>query len=152
MAHLPVTAQLPDGLHARLLEANRRRRASHADETLEAALDREFSCRTTLAVYGSLAPGESNAHILVPLQGIWTAGFVVHGDLSPAGWGAAIGFPAARWRPGGPAFPVKLFASPLLAADWPRLDEFEGPEYMRILVPVFTGSGFATVANLYEAR
>jgi gamma-glutamylcyclotransferase (GGCT)/AIG2-like uncharacterized protein YtfP len=138
-----------DGPYVRLIEANRRRRASSADEALEAALDREYACGTRLAVYGSLAPGEANAHVLASLQGSWIAALFVNGDLSPDGWGATLGFPGGRWRVDGPPFPVQLFSSPRLAGDWPRLDAFEGPEYLRILVPVFSRDGFATVANLY---
>ena len=51
-----------------------------------------------------------------------------------------------------------MLRAPLLATAWPDLDRFEGPEYRRILVPVFStglGPGQAderqlyTVANLY---
>jgi hypothetical protein len=44
----------------------------------------------------------------------------------------------------------------MLATAWPTLDRFEGPDYRRILVPVFK-PGLAderrpyTVANLYAA-
>jgi hypothetical protein len=50
--------------------------------------------------------------------------------------------------------------SSLLATAWPTLDRFEGPEYQRILVPVFSTdlslgqSGerrLYTIANLYAA-
>jgi hypothetical protein len=55
---------------------------------------------------------------------------------------------------------VKLLTAPSLATAWPTLDRFEGPEYQRILVPVFStglNPGQAgerrlyTVANLYAA-
>jgi hypothetical protein len=55
---------------------------------------------------------------------------------------------------------VQVLTAPSLAAAWPALDRFEGPEYQRILVPVFDaepGPGQAderrlrTVANLYAA-
>ena len=55
---------------------------------------------------------------------------------------------------------VQVLTAPLLATAWPTLDRFEGPEYQRILVPVFStepGPGQAgerrlyTVANLYAA-
>jgi len=53
-----------------------------------------------------------------------------------------------------------VLTTPLLATAWPDLDRFEGPEYQRILVPVFgteVSPGQAnerrlyTVANLYAA-
>lgn len=111
-------------------------------------------CRT-LAVYGTLAPGLPNHHVVAPLGGEWSEG-VIEGDLAPEGWGATLGYPAFRPRLGGAAVPVQLLTSPALAAAWPELDRFEGPEYRRILVPVF-GAGPAgdwqlcTVANIYAA-
>lgn len=55
---------------------------------------------------------------------------------------------------------MQVLTAPLLATAWPTLDRFEGPEYQRILVPVFSTelsprqSGerrVHTVANLYAA-
>lgn len=102
-----------------------------------------------LAVYGSLAPGEVNAHVLDGLTGDWSTG-TVRGDLLPVGWGAAHGFPALRWRRDGPVVPVRLFESLDLPAHWARLDGFEGDDYRRIVVPVTTGSGDVP-ANIYVA-
>lgn len=72
-----------------------------AEEQLEAL----FNTGHTLAVYGSLAPGRSNHHIVAPLGGEWTEG-KVEGNLIPAGWGAALGYPAFRPRVGGTAVAV----------------------------------------------
>jgi gamma-glutamylcyclotransferase (GGCT)/AIG2-like uncharacterized protein YtfP len=121
----------------------------------ERRLDALFRTRGTLAVYGTLAPGRSNHHVVAPLGGEWTDG-VVEGDLFPVGWGATLGYPAFRPRGGGPAVAVKVLAAPALAAAWPELDRFEGAEYRRILVPVFAPGRaderrLYTVANLYAA-
>jgi gamma-glutamylcyclotransferase (GGCT)/AIG2-like uncharacterized protein YtfP len=121
----------------------------------ERQLDVLFRTAQTLAVYGTLAPGQPNHHIVAPLGGVWTDG-VVEGDLYPVGWGAALGYPAFRPRAGGPAVAVHVLTAPALAAAWPELDRFEGPGYRRILVPVFSpGPGgerrLYTVANLYAA-
>lgn len=121
----------------------------------ERRLDALFRTRQTLAVYGTLAPGRSNHHVVAPLGGEWTEG-VVEGDLFPEGWGATLGYPAFRPRDGGPSVAVRVLTTPALETDWPRLDEFEGPGYRRILVPVFhpgsTGERrLYTVANLYAA-
>jgi hypothetical protein len=67
-----------------------------------------------------------------------------------------MGYPAFRPRAGGPAVPVRVLTSPKLVDAWPELDRFEGAEYRRILVPVFTtaedgGRRLLTVANLYAA-
>jgi gamma-glutamylcyclotransferase (GGCT)/AIG2-like uncharacterized protein YtfP len=124
----------------------------------ERQLDDLFRTSHTLAVYGTLAPGQPNHHVVAPLAGEWTDG-LVEGDLLP-GWGAALGYPGFRPRAGGGAVAVLVLIAPLLATAWPTLDRFEGPRYQRILVPVFgteLGGGQAgerrlyTVANLYAA-
>jgi gamma-glutamylcyclotransferase (GGCT)/AIG2-like uncharacterized protein YtfP len=125
--------------------------AADAERRLEAV----FGMSRTLAVYGTLAPGQPNHHVVAPLGGEWTAG-VIEGDLLPTGWGAALGYPAFRPRAGGPAVAVQVLSAPMLADAWPELDRFEGPGYRRILVPVFAPGPagerrLATVANLYAA-
>jgi gamma-glutamylcyclotransferase (GGCT)/AIG2-like uncharacterized protein YtfP len=125
----------------------------------ERRLDALFRTSHTLAVYGTLAPGRPNHHILAPLGGEWTDG-LIEGDLIPLGWGAALGFPGFRPQVGGDAVAVRVLTAPSLAGAWPDLDRFEGPGYERILVPVFgteRGPGQAgerrlyKVANLYAA-
>jgi len=121
----------------------------------ERQLDALFGTSQTLAVYGTLAPGRPNHHVVAPLGGEWTDG-LIEGDLFPAGWGATLGYPAFRPRVGGPAVAVQVLTSPMLAAAWPSLDRFEGSEYRRILVLVFKPDladvrRLYTVANLYAA-
>ena len=127
-----------------------------AERQLDAPL---FRTSHTLAVYGTLAPGQLNHHVVAPLGGEWTDG-LIEGDLLPEGWGTALGYPGFRPRVGGAAVAVQVLTAPLLATAWPALDSFEGPEYERILVPVFSteiSPGQAgewrlnTVANLYAA-
>jgi gamma-glutamylcyclotransferase (GGCT)/AIG2-like uncharacterized protein YtfP len=126
----------------------------------ERRLDALFRTSHTLAVYGTLAPGRPNHHVVAPLGGEWTDG-LIEGDLLPVGWGAALGYPGFRPRVGGDAVAVQVLTAPSLATALPTLDHFEGPGYQRILVPVFgteIGGGEAgerrlyTVANLYAAR
>lgn len=121
----------------------------------ERALDARFGTRRTLAVYGTLAPGRSNHHVVAHLRGAWTDG-QIEGDLHPTGWGAILGYPAFCPRAGGPAVAVKVLTSAKLPSAWPGIDRFEGPEYRRILVPVFhpgpaNERRLYTVANLYAA-
>lgn len=121
----------------------------------ERRLDGLFRTSQTLAVYGTLAPGQPNHHVVAPLGGEWTEG-EIEGDLHPVGWGATLGYPAFRPRAGGEAVSVHVLAAPMLTAAWPDLDRFEGPEYRRILVPVFHRGAdgerrLNTVANLYAA-
>ena len=126
-------------------------RSADAERQLEAL----FNVSQVLAVYGSLAPGQSNHHMVAPLGGEWSDGFV-EGDLYQVGWGAAIGHRAFRPRAGGPKVAVKVLTSPLLPRAWPDLDQFEGADYRRILIPVLAddadgGRRLTTVANLYAA-
>lgn len=150
-----------DEVHRLLDAANEARwRGGGSGRTEDAAdaerrLEDRFRISHTLAVYGTLAPGQPNHHVVAPLGGEWTEG-LIEGDLFPVGWGATLGYPAFRPRAGGPAVPVRVLASPLLPAAWPGLDHFEGAEYRRILVPVFTPGPpeerrLYTVANLYAA-
>ena len=110
-----------------------------------------MSAHDRLAVYGSLAPGKSNHHMLAKYAGTWTHGRV-RGDLVNAGWGAAGGFPGLVPRDEGPWVAVQVFESAVLRAAWPELDEFEGDEYQRTIVTVYSEDSDAHVlfeANIY---
>ena len=97
-----------------------------------------FAAEQRLAVYGSLAPGEANAHILGPLAGSWCDG-IVRGTLHDAGWAAALGHRAIRLDPNAAEVPVKLFSSADLPDFWRELDAFEGADYERVVAPVQVG-------------
>lgn len=103
-----------------------------------------------LAVYGSLAPGRSNADQLSDLTGRWIDGYV-HGILLEEGWGALIGYPAIDLADDGPTVDVHLFESDDLLAHWDRLDAFEGSEYQRVPVIVHTAQGDVE-AQIYARR
>jgi hypothetical protein len=45
-----------------------------------------------------------------------------------------------------------MFVSEELPSHWARLDEFEGPDYQHIVVPVLAGARVVAVANLYASR
>lgn len=117
-------------------------------EALEAQLDLLLDHPSSrLAIYGSLAPGRINHHVIADVPGTWHDG-CVRGSLTHVGWGSAHGFPALAWDPLADPVPVKLLDSPQLTEHWSRLDEFEGAEYRRLLVTVeFPDS--VRVANLY---
>ena len=150
---LPEIIRLVSAANAERWQRERGEPIEEAGGEAERELNELFASNQTLAVYGTLAPGQPNHHVVAPLGGEWTGGFV-EGDLLPVGWGAAVGYPAFRPRGDGDAVPVRILHSPMLAAAWPALDRFEGVEYRRILVPVFK-SGPAqerqlhTVANIY---
>ena len=95
---------------------------------------------TRLATYGSLSPGEINHNQLSSLKGRWLKG-TVHGKMMNAGWGDAMGFPGLILDSTGPEVNVNIFESDELPQHWFRLDEFEGPEYRRVLTQVLTPGG-----------
>jgi gamma-glutamylcyclotransferase (GGCT)/AIG2-like uncharacterized protein YtfP len=103
-----------------------------------------------LAVYGSLQPGERNAHMLAPLEGTWTAG-IVRGTLHPIRDGYARGYIGLRLGAGGDEVPVAMLSSRGLPAFWATLDEFEGPEFVRTIADVEVGDSLVE-ASLYEWR
>ncbi len=125
------------------------RRSTDLVSSLEYALDMLLgSPSRKLAIYGSLAPGEANHHVIADITGTWRDGFV-RGHVAHVGWGADYGFPALTWDPAGPKVNAKLFVAELLPGHWQRLDRFEGDGYRRILVPVEDAGGVIAVANVY---
>jgi gamma-glutamylcyclotransferase (GGCT)/AIG2-like uncharacterized protein YtfP len=103
-----------------------------------------------LVAYGTLAPGRPNEHQLDGLDGVWADG-VVHGRLIAAGWGAELGYPALILDPDGPPIPVQVFESADLPQHWSRLDEFEGPGYVRVLTRIATAAAEVD-ASIYVLR
>lgn len=101
-----------------------------------------------LFVYGSLRPGESNAHMLAGIEGRWSRGSV-RGILHASGTGSAAGYPVVVLDPAGPVIPGCILASPRLHEHWRRLDEFEGPDYTRVLATVTGEDGAPLAAYLY---
>ena len=93
-----------------------------------------------LATYGSWAPGRANHHQLAGLEGTWRKG-TVRGRLVDAGWGASIGFPGLTLDPNGPLVEVDLYEAADLPKHCPRLDQFEGQGYRRVLTQVSTPDG-----------
>ena len=79
-----------------------------------------------LFVYGSLAPGRENAHMLADVPGRWRPAFV-RGKLYQEGWGAALGFPGLELDADGERVRGLVFSSDELAAHWAREDYSAGP-------------------------
>lgn len=124
--------------------ANASRRAGGRDATAEAALAEAHGGLLRLAVYGTLAPGETNHDQLSECTGTWRAGTV-------RGRRHEREYPELVLDASGPEVAVQVLESPALAAAWARLDEFEGDGYRRVLVEVRFAGGDTTVANVYEA-
>ncbi len=104
-----------------------------------------------LAVYGSLAPGERHHGQIADLSGNWQAASV-KGSIADRGWGSRIGYPGFVPDPLGGDVAVMVLTSPELATAWERLDEFEGSEYRRIVVPATMESGEVAPVAIYALQ
>jgi gamma-glutamylcyclotransferase (GGCT)/AIG2-like uncharacterized protein YtfP len=96
-----------------------------------------------LFVYGTLAPGRSNAHVLADVAGQWEPATAT-GTLVPE-----AGYPGLILDERGGAVAGFLFSSETLAEHWPRLDAFEGDGYVRVLTGVTRQDGTAVEAYVY---
>jgi len=101
-----------------------------------------------LFVYGSLAPGRDNADLLAGIPGRWEPATVT-GTLHAQGWGAALGFPGLVLDPHGDEVAGLVFTSDELPAHWPRLDDFEGEGYMRVITSARLAGGSVVKAHVY---
>jgi gamma-glutamylcyclotransferase (GGCT)/AIG2-like uncharacterized protein YtfP len=146
-----------EGLEKILSRINKIRHSSQDEnwkewhKIAEEIIESLFNSSHHFAIYGSLAPGKSNHVMIEDIPGQWLEGYV-QGKLHESGWGSDIGFPGIVWQPSGPKVKVHLFMSDQLPEHWQRLDQFEGVEYQRSLVPVHDDKGIITVANIYEIR
>ena len=102
-----------------------------------------------LFVYGTLAPGRPNEHVLADVRGEWEPATVT-GTLFQEGWGAAADYPGIVLDEHGGEVEGFLFSSESLAEHWARLDEFEGEGYERVLTTVKLKDGSAVDAYIYR--
>ena len=102
-----------------------------------------------LFVYGTLAPGRPNEHVLADIPGNWESATVM-GTLVSAGWGAAVGYPGIILDQQGSEVQGFLFSSERLAEHWARLDVFEGEGYERVLTTVTLTNSTAVDAYIYQ--
>jgi gamma-glutamylcyclotransferase (GGCT)/AIG2-like uncharacterized protein YtfP len=95
-----------------------------------------------LVVYGTLAPGEENHHVIEPAGGTWRT-VDIEGVMGS--WGR---YPVFEWVTPGEMLPAMLIESATLSRYWKRLDEFETDHYARHLVP-YSDGGSIGVTNCY---
>lgn len=70
-----------------------------------------------LFVYGTLAPGRPNEHVLAKVPGTWEPASV-KGILLQEGWGAAAGYPGIILEEAGEDVQGFLFSSTELSEQW----------------------------------
>lgn len=102
-----------------------------------------------LFVYGTLAPGQPNAHVLADVPGTWEPASVT-GTLLAQGWGAAIGYPGIVLDERGETVHGQVFSSEALADHWARLDAFEGDGYRRVPTTARLDDGRTVDAYVYS--
>ena len=140
----PVPAQPLVGVYPRSLRASAL--VGPVSGQLLAASQRSMTHR--LFVYGTLAPGRPNEHVLAGVPGEW-APATVRGTLRQEGWGGEMGYPAIVLDEHGGEVEGYLFTSERLPEHWPRLDAFEGAGYEHVLATATCRDGTAVDANIY---
>ncbi len=104
-----------------------------------------------LFVYGTLAPGEPNEHILKKLSGRWEKASV-KGRLYPLGWGADYGHPGLILDESAESVSGLIFSSDELNDFWRELDEFEGDGYQRVITAISQDDGSLVDAFVYVLK
>ena len=104
-----------------------------------------------LFVYGTLAPGRPNEHVLADVPGDWIPASV-RGDLVAHGWGASLGFPAIVLNQQAGEVDGFVFSSDQLKQHWDRLDAFEGEGYERVGALATIEGGSVLEVQVYALR
>jgi gamma-glutamylcyclotransferase (GGCT)/AIG2-like uncharacterized protein YtfP len=145
----------PGDIETLLIRVNQYRQkgeTSNQSQLLEDEVEASYQSSYHLVVYGTLAPGRSNYDQVEHIVGTWRDNVYVEGEFVNTGWAIEFGYPVIRWKPGGSQVASYLLTSEMLPSCWTHLDHFEGPEYCRILVPVFDEQGFVMVGNIYAEK
>ena len=111
---------------------------------LAAALDLTL-LEERLIVYGTLMPGGQYHHLMADLAAEWEK-CTIRGRL-----GTYRGYPSFKWNPAGEPHPAWLVTSTGLPAKFRDLDDFEGDDYVRRLIPADVG-GRLVIAYIYEGK
>ena len=98
-----------------------------------------------LIVYGTLVPGGQYHHLLADLEATWEE-CTIRGRL-----GAYRGYPTFKWNPAGEPHPAWLVTSPWLPVKFRELDDFEGKDYTRRLIPAEVERRLV-IAYIYEGK
>ena len=105
----------------------------------------------SLFVYGTLAPGEPNAHIMDSMVGHWHKASV-RGKRFINGFGIHKNAPGFSPDPKGPIVNGLIFTSTDLPNHWSRIDAFEGPDYQRVEIEATLDSGEIITTFIYRIK
>lgn len=109
---------------------------------------------TSLIIYGSLAPGESNHHIISHIPGNWQKATIT-GYIEDNGWSNRSGYPRfiEKQDVKQQKYSVHVFTSDRLPAYWEEIDAFEGEEdYKRIQWPYVLEDGSEFTGHIYVLK
>ena len=98
-----------------------------------------------LIVYGSLVPGGLYHFLLADLPGTWEQ-CLIRGRM-----GEYWGFRTFHYDAAGPEHPAWLLTSPALPGIFPELDDFEGDNYERIIIPARLDDRWV-IAQVYAGK
>lgn len=104
-----------------------------------------------LFVYGTLAPGRPNEHVLAEVAGTWQPA-TMRGHLHHDGWGAELGYRAIVPDPDAGEVDGFVFASDGLDDMWEWLDAFEGDGYERSTSVAVLNDGSSVDAEVYVLK
>lgn len=109
---------------------------------------------SVLIIYGSLAPGEKNHHIISHIPGEWHRA-TIKGKIKDNGWSdnrsAYPEFNRVKDESEAETIHVQAFISKELHQYWTDIDEFEGTElYGRKPIDCVLENGQKTTAFIYE--
>ena len=104
-----------------------------------------------LFVYGTLAPGRPNEHVLGGVSGTWENA-TVRGRLVQEGWGADQGYPGIILDESAELVEGIVLTSDALQSEWERLDKFEGSQYECVVAQVQLQSGSVVEAFVYQLK
>jgi len=119
----------------------------------EISFNQQYKPENILIVYGTLAPGRTNYHVIEHIKGEWQQG-IVRGKLVKEGWGADLGYYAFRHVNITEQEEIKafIFSSEELISNWEVLDEFEGSGYRRVLTKYELDNGEIGVGYVYAVN
>jgi gamma-glutamylcyclotransferase (GGCT)/AIG2-like uncharacterized protein YtfP len=101
-----------------------------------------------LFAYGTLKPGEINAHFLAQIPGKWIEASLI-GFHFPSGYGATEGYPALIPSFSGRPIAGLVFEAEFTIDQWQMLDDFETDAYQRVMTKVTTTSKTCLSAYVY---
>lgn len=104
-----------------------------------------------LFVYGTLAPGQTNEHVMAEIVGTWEPA-TVKGTVFQGDCGSARGYPGIVLDEYGSEAHGLIFRSDDLIVHWDRLDDFEGNGYKRVVTSAKLENGKKVKAYIYVLK